>query len=98
MSLDADDMARLRAENHALKDEIERLRRQSLEKTWAAVHGLSKNQVERYSRQLLLGSFGVEAQDKLCRSSALVIGCGGLGSPVALYLAGCGVGGSSPLH
>ena len=56
-------------------------------------HGLSKAQVERYSRQLLLPSFGLEAQRALCSSSILVVGCGGLGSPAALYLAAAGVGG-----
>ena len=55
-------------------------------------HGLSKAQVERYSRQLLLPSFGLEAQMALCSSSILVVGCGGLGSPAALYLAAAGVG------
>ncbi|KAJ3675680.1 hypothetical protein LUZ60_004722 [Juncus effusus] len=57
-----------------------------------SVNGLSSDMIYRYSRHLLLPDFGVEAQRKLCESSILVIGAGGLGSPVALYLAACGVG------
>lgn len=55
-------------------------------------HGLSKEQVERYARHIVLGNFGVHAQARLCAGSVLVIGCGGLGSPAAIYLAACGVG------
>jgi molybdopterin-synthase adenylyltransferase len=46
----------------------------------------------RYSRHILLDEFGIEAQEKLLRSSALVIGAGGLGSAASLYLASAGVG------
>jgi hypothetical protein len=49
------------------------------------LHGLSAGQVHRYSRQLLLEQFGVAGQEALCRGSALVVGAGGLGSPVILY-------------
>ncbi|XP_051143649.1 adenylyltransferase and sulfurtransferase MOCS3 [Andrographis paniculata] len=53
---------------------------------------LSPDMIHRYSRHLLLPSFGVEAQANLLKSSVLVIGAGGLGSPALLYLAACGVG------
>jgi len=46
----------------------------------------------RYSRHILLNEIGVEGQEKISNSHALIIGAGGLGSPVALYLASAGVG------
>lgn len=53
---------------------------------------LSKEELHRYSRQVLIPEFGIEGQKRLKESSVLVIGCGGLGSPVLMYLAAAGVG------
>ena len=49
-------------------------------------------QLLRYSRHILLDDLGIEGQERLLASHALVIGTGGLGSPVALYLGSAGVG------
>lgn len=54
--------------------------------------GLTRDEILRYSRHLLIPEVGLDGQKKLKGSSALVIGTGGLGSPVALYLAAAGVG------
>lgn len=53
---------------------------------------LSREEILRYSRHLLIPEVGLEGQRKLKASSALIIGTGGLGSPVALYLAAAGIG------
>ncbi len=53
---------------------------------------LTHEQILRYSRHLLLPEVGLKGQMKLKSSSALVIGTGGLGSPVSLYLAAAGIG------
>lgn len=53
---------------------------------------MNDDQLLRYSRQILLPQFGIEGQQKLLNSHVLIIGLGGLGSPVAMYLAAAGVG------
>ncbi|MFL5731667.1 MAG: molybdopterin-synthase adenylyltransferase MoeB [Chloroflexia bacterium] len=53
---------------------------------------LSREEIRRYSRHLILPEVGIDGQKKLKASSVLMIGAGGLGSPLALYLAAAGVG------
>jgi len=52
----------------------------------------TKKQIERYSRQIILKKVGIVGQKKLLKSSVLVVGAGGLGSPEAIYLAALGIG------
>jgi adenylyltransferase/sulfurtransferase len=56
------------------------------------IMSLNPDQINRYSRHLLLPEVGMEGQEKICNSKVLCIGTGGLGSPVSLYLAAAGVG------
>lgn len=53
---------------------------------------LSKEEIYRYSRHLLIPEVGIKGQKKLKASKVLIIGTGGLGSPVSLYLAAAGIG------
>ncbi len=52
----------------------------------------SKDELARYNRHIIIPDFGIEAQMKLKESKVLVIGSGGLGSPLLLYLAAAGIG------
>ena len=53
---------------------------------------LTSEQIERYSRQIVLKEIGGIGQKKLLDSKITIIGCGGLGSPVAYYLTAAGIG------
>src|SRR5207248_2525870 len=53
---------------------------------------LSNEEIRRYSRHLIMPEVGMEGQRRLKEGSVLLIGAGGLGSPLALYLAAAGVG------
>ena len=53
---------------------------------------LTESQIERYSRHIILKEVGGKGQQKLLDSKVLIIGAGGLGAPIALYLAAAGIG------
>ena len=53
---------------------------------------MNDEQLRRYSRQILLPEIDLDGQEKLLQAKALIVGLGGLGSPVAMYLAAAGVG------
>jgi molybdopterin/thiamine biosynthesis adenylyltransferase/rhodanese-related sulfurtransferase len=53
---------------------------------------LNNDEIRRYSRHLILPEVGLAGQKKICSASVLCIGAGGLGSPIAMYLAAAGIG------
>ncbi len=53
---------------------------------------MNDDQLLRYSRQIMLPSIGIDGQERLLEAKVLIIGLGGLGAPVAMYLAAAGVG------
>ncbi len=53
---------------------------------------LTAEELERYGRQIIIGGFGEEGQEKLKRTKVFIAGTGGLGSPVSIYLVAAGVG------
>src|ERR1700751_4465929 len=64
----------------------------TLEHPAAALPQLSNNEIARYSRHLILPEVGMEGQQKLKAAKVLCVGTGGLGAPLAYYLAAAGVG------
>ncbi len=59
----------------------------------ASQNGMNDEQLLRYSRQIMLPQLGIEGQQRLREASVLVVGSGGLGCPVSMYLAASGIGG-----
>jgi len=53
---------------------------------------LTAEELERYARQIIIGGFGEEGQEKLKKAKVFIAGAGGLGSPVSIYLVAAGVG------
>src|ERR1700690_1491766 len=63
-----------------------------IDSTRAASVSLSPQEVARYSRHLIMPEVGMDGQKRLKASSILLIGAGGLGSPLGLYLGAAGIG------
>src|SRR5574341_835288 len=64
----------------------------TIPKPIAEVAGLSNEEILRYSRHLIMPEVGMEGQLKLKNARVLLIGTGGLGAPLGMYLAAAGVG------
>ncbi|KAH7474575.1 Adenylyltransferase and sulfurtransferase MOCS3-1 [Phytophthora ramorum] len=95
------ELAELRVQNTRLQAQVNLLQKsgavdakvqESEAKETATYSPFSRMEMQRYGRQMLVKEFGVKAQLKLRAASVLLIGVGGLGSPVAMYLAAMGVG------
>ena len=53
---------------------------------------ISEEDIQRYAHQIILKNIGIDGQKKLLRSKVFILGMGGLGSPVSMYLASAGIG------
>ena len=53
---------------------------------------ISEKDIQRYAHQIILKNIGIDGQEKLLASKVFILGMGGLGSPVSMYLASAGIG------